>query len=301
MVKIKMGYHDLNLLGGNRIYPINYDEIINSIPNELGDRLTLANDGNDVRSLRVNGGILRIDEFINHDRYLKLHFVKLRDTNSTKSLDNRPGVQRLELPAHEFVSKHSVVVIDKLNDKVMFQNNRNVISEKMFCEFINFFWHNAEHTTNISIAEIPDNPAEFADMVRDRVMRPKSIEVTSSTYNRVQDVFDVNNPFDEAIRTLSTLGGYTVKMQITKSRGGEEYFLDENETDQFVTSVLENGNNNYSKANVVYYDDDDHQTSILDLIGNRKKAEIQVETNEDGDFNWRTVAERFIDQYNLDF
>lgn len=301
MIKIKMVYHDLNVLGGNRNLGVNYDDIVDSVPEELGDMDTLANSNNDVRSLRVSGGVLRIDELIETDRYLKFHFVKLRDGDNTKSLDNAPGVDRLELPVHEFVSKHSVVIIDKLNDKVIFQKNRNVVSEKTFCEFMNFFWRRAGHNTTISMAEIPDNPAEFARALHGRLARPKAIEVTSRAFNRIQDEFNENDAINESIRTLGDLGGYTVKLTLTKSHGGEEYYLDNEETNRFVQNTLENGAGNFSKANVVYYDEDEERVSVLDLIGNKKKSEVEVETNEYGDFDWTIVSARFIEQYNVDF
>lgn len=301
MVKIKLSYHDLiwqNIRGVRD--NLDYEELINCIPAALGNQQELANDGHEVRSLRVNGGILRIDNVQSDNEYIRFHFVKLNEGSATKSLDIEPGVQNLELPEHEFVSKHSVVVIDKNRNRVIFQNNRNVITEKMFNEVINFFWHRGHPETSILISEIADDPDRLARIARRRLLKPKMIEVSSAAYNRIQDTFDNANPINEAIRILSEIGGYTVNLTITKSRGGKEYYLDTDETNRFIADALGGENNHYSKANVVY-DDDEREVSVLDLIGNKKKSEIDVETNGDGDFDWITVSNRFIEQNNIDF
>lgn len=230
--KIRVKYYDLKILNekNEHYYPhnaINYKDFLECIPKEIGSVNQTGEQNGEFRNIRLGTGIVRLDDYVDENRYLKLLFVKLKENGAMKATDNDTGIQELPLEDHEYVSDYVVIVIDKENNRIGFQQNRNALTNQRFEEYINLFWHTKQgRKSNIQIAEIPDDDSKFKKLMAKGKTTARSLDVKFSDVMNIADI-PATNRMNSVIKQLKGYGGYDIKISISRGRNGDEFNLNE--------------------------------------------------------------------------
>lgn len=303
---IKIKYYDFKILKADKEHyyannKIDYNALLGCIPKKIGSASQTGEQNGEYRNIRLSTGIVRLDDIENEDRYLKLLFVKLKENGAMKAADNDTGIEELDLENHQYVSDYVIIVIDKENNRLAFQQNRNALTNKRFEEYINLFWHiKLGRESYIQISELPDDNSKFNKLMTKGKTSVKNLEVKFSDIMNIADI-PVTHKLGSAINLLKGYGGYDIKISISRGRKGDDFNLNEDALQEFLndTSVLQE--NGLTQANIKYRDEDEEKTEVLKILNQDKVSEFTVETNDKGFIYWKILAQKILEIYQSNF
>lgn len=217
---------------------------------------------------------------------------KLRNDNIPSKIKEGHESEAIPLEDDEYIGEDSFFLYDRINDILMFQQNRESIGIRRFQEWIN---QSVSLNSGESVALYP-----ICDNVNASRFMGKEIKSLAFTLGTL-DLDNESASFEELIKRGRKYKANVIKVTLTVGRSRRDQLDSENALE--LIKEIQSAPESFSNAKVSYRgrgDGDKSRTEIIDLLDNNRHAIIEIDVESKKPLNFERMKNAMFALYKAE-
>lgn len=226
-------------------------------------------------------------EYLENNSYIAVRFYKAREGSIPERVKEGDRPQSIQLEPDEKVAEGLCLLYDCDNKIMTIQKSRFSLSRKHLSEIFSLYPNNPG--TSVSFEQIIDkSPAEY-------VKRSKIKEIYVRVAN--PELIKKDSALSLLLGNSLDFEGGSISFRINAGKSNKNK-LNSNLTGEVIDEIsADRGNYSIGNATVKIYDDDKGRLDIYDLLENKCRDHIVIDSNEANEIEFREIASLMLTKY----